>query len=163
MKFKVILVGTYRFITDIGFQLDLYDVFYVPSVFRNLISLSKLDLDGFSFIFANSSFKLIKKIILVGTKILCNRLYKLNLDFSFEQFLFILNVNVKIKYDIINESSSILWHRWLGYISKERMTKLVKKDVLSNLNFSDFGMCIDCIKGKQIKSHKKHASRSQGL
>ena len=41
------------------------------------------------------------------------------------------------------------------------MTRLVKKDVLSNLDFSNFGMYIDCIKGKQIKSQQKYATRSQ--
>ena len=62
-----------------------------------------------------------------------------------------MNVNIRIKHDIINESSSILWHRQLGHISKEKMTRLVKKNILSNLNFSNFGMCIDCIKENKLK------------
>ena len=43
------------------------------------------------------------------------------------------------------------------------MTRLVKKGILSNLNFNNFGMYIDCIKEKQIKSYKWHATGSQGL
>ena len=83
MKFKIISVGTCRLIIDIRFKLYLHDVFYVPSVFRNLVSLSKLDLEGFSFIFMNSNFKLMKNFILVGTGTLCNALYKINLDSFF--------------------------------------------------------------------------------
>ena len=67
IKFKVILVETCRFIIDTGFKLDLYDVFCVPSVSKNLVSLAKLDLEDFSFIFVNSNFRLMKNFILVGT------------------------------------------------------------------------------------------------
>ena len=74
---------TYRLITDTRFQLDLYDVFYVPSVSKNLVSLSKLNLGDFSFTFVNLSFKLIKNFILVGTETLCNGLYKMNLYYYF--------------------------------------------------------------------------------
>ena len=108
MKSKIILVRTSRLIIDIGFRLDLRIVFYVPSVSRNLISLSKLDLESFSFIFVNSSFKLMKNFILIGTRTLCNRLYKMNLDSSFAQILLVLNVNVRMKYGIVNESYLIL-------------------------------------------------------
>ena len=83
MKSKIILVGTYRFITDIGFQLDQHDYFYILSVCRNLISLSKLDLKIFLITFINSSFKLMKIFILVGIGTLCNGLYKLNLNLFF--------------------------------------------------------------------------------
>ena len=72
IKSQVISVGIYKLIADTEFHLHLHDVFYVPSIFRNLISLSKLDLEGFLFIFINSNFKLIKKFILVGIGTLCN-------------------------------------------------------------------------------------------
>ena len=42
-------VGTYRLILDTGHHLDLFETFYVPSIFRNLVSLSKLDVAGYSF------------------------------------------------------------------------------------------------------------------
>lgn len=43
---------------------------------------------------------------------------------------------------------SLLWHKYLGHISKDRIEKLVKNEILPNLNFIDFGLCVDCIKGK---------------
>ena len=49
MKVLVEAVRTYRLILDTGFHLDLFDTFYVPSISRNLGSLSKLDVVGYSF------------------------------------------------------------------------------------------------------------------
>ena len=75
----------------------------------------------------------------------------MNLDSSITQSLLVLYVNIRMKYGIVNESSLILWHRWLGHISKARMTRLIKLDILSNLDFNSFGMCIDCIKKNKLK------------
>ncbi|KAA0036645.1 Retrovirus-related Pol polyprotein from transposon TNT 1-94 [Cucumis melo var. makuwa] len=46
VKLPVEAVGTYRLTLDTGHHLDLFDTFYVPSISRNLISLSKLDTSG---------------------------------------------------------------------------------------------------------------------
>ncbi|GJR88471.1 putative zinc finger, CCHC-type containing protein [Tanacetum coccineum] len=50
-----------------------------------------------------------------------------------------------------------------GHISRDRMTRLVKDEVLPNLDFSDFEKCVECIKGKMTKGNKKGATRSTGL
>jgi len=42
-KIPVQSIGTYRLISNTGFHLDLLDTFNVPSISRNLVSLSKLD------------------------------------------------------------------------------------------------------------------------
>jgi len=47
-KVPVEAVGTYRLILDIRYHLDLMDTFYVPSITRNLISLSKLGIVEYS-------------------------------------------------------------------------------------------------------------------
>ncbi|KAA0061857.1 copia-like pol polyprotein [Cucumis melo var. makuwa] len=46
VKVPVEAVGTYRLTLDTGHHLDLFATFYVPSISRNLISLSKLDTLG---------------------------------------------------------------------------------------------------------------------
>ncbi|CAL9085653.1 unnamed protein product, partial [Musa textilis] len=58
---------------------------------------------------------------------------------------------VGLKRSFNNERSSTLWHRRLGHISKERIERLVKNNILEDLDFTDFDVCIDCIKGKQTK------------
>ena len=56
-----------------------------------------------------------------------------------------------------------LWHKHLGHISKERMERLVKNEILPDLDFTDLNICVDCIKGKQTKHTKKGATRSTQL
>ena len=70
VKVLVEVVGTYRLILDTGFYLELIDTIYVPSItsiFRNLISLSKLDVAGYSFKFGNGCFSLYKCTYLIGS------------------------------------------------------------------------------------------------
>ncbi|WVZ07203.1 hypothetical protein V8G54_020549 [Vigna mungo] len=63
-----------------------------------------------------------------------------------------------------NECSSFLWHKRLSHISKERMLRLVKNEILPQLDFDDCDVCIDCIQGKQTKHISKYpATRSSQL
>ena len=66
-KILVEAVGTYRLILDTRYHLDLMDIFYVPSITRNLISLSKLDVAGYSFKFRNGCFSLFKRTFMIGS------------------------------------------------------------------------------------------------
>ncbi|KAF7802742.1 Retrovirus-related Pol polyprotein from transposon TNT 1-94 [Senna tora] len=54
-------------------------------------------------------------------------------------------------------------NKQLGHISLERVKRLVKEEVLNALDFTDFNICIDCIKGKQTNKTKKGAKRSSSL
>ena len=47
-----------------------------------------------------------------------------------------------------NEKSSTLWRKRLGHISKQGMERLIKYEILPDLDFSDFDTYVDCIKGK---------------
>ena len=148
-------IGTYRLILDIGFYLDLLDTFYVPSISRNLISLSKLDVVGYSFKFGNSYFSLYKSTCMIGSGTLSDGLYKLNIDNLYVETLMTMHHNVVTKRGLVNEFSAYLWHKRLGHISKERLERLVKNEILSNLDFTNLNVCVDCIKGKQSKHTKK--------
>ena len=46
--------------------------------------------------------------------------------------------------------SSTLWHKLLGHIYKQRMKRLIKDEIISDLDFSNFNTCVDCIRGKLI-------------
>jgi len=47
VKALVKIVRTYCLILDIEHHLDLFEIFYVPSLSMNLVSLSKLDVIGY--------------------------------------------------------------------------------------------------------------------
>ena len=57
-------------------------------------------------------------------------------------------MNVGMKRGPVNENSSNLWYKRLGHILRERTERLVKDVILTNIDFTDFGVCIGCIKGK---------------
>jgi hypothetical protein len=101
-------IGTYRLFLDTGHHLDLFQTFYVPSIFRNLVTLPKLDLDGYFINFGNKSFSLFKNTSFVGSGILCDRLYKFKLNDQFAETLLTLHHNVGTKHSLINENSSNL-------------------------------------------------------
>nr|CAN71521.1 hypothetical protein VITISV_037359 [Vitis vinifera] len=152
-------VGTYRLVLRFGSVLDLERTFYVPFFSRNLISISRLLPYGFSFKFASISFHLIKDNDVVGDGILDNGLFKLYLNPIFNHNLTIMHGNIGIKHAVINEKSSILWHKRLGHISIERIKRLVNDGVLEALDFIDFDICMDYIKGKQTNMTNKQSAK----
>jgi len=77
VKVQVEVVGTYRLILDTRFHLDLFDIFYVPIISRNLVSLSKLDVTRYSFRFGNRCFTLYKRTCMIESSTLYDGLYKL--------------------------------------------------------------------------------------
>ena len=154
-KVSMEAVRTYRLILDTRYHLDLMDNFDVPSIIRNLISLSKIDIVGQYFKLGNGCFSLFKCTCMIGFGTLYDDLYKLNLDNLYAETLMTLHHNVDTKHSLVDKSFAYLWHQRLGHISKERMQILVKNEILPNLDFTDMNVCVDCIKGKQTKHTKK--------
>ncbi|KAK3019050.1 hypothetical protein RJ639_003745 [Escallonia herrerae] len=92
-KAQVEAVGTLRLVLESGFNLDLVDTVYVPSMTRNLISVSRLDAYGYSFKFENKGFSLFLYSRVIGSGLLEGNLYKLLLNASFTESLKTMNVN----------------------------------------------------------------------
>ncbi|KAL8162293.1 hypothetical protein V2J09_013782 [Rumex salicifolius] len=142
-------IGCFSLELSSGFKLLLDDTIYVPSMSRNLISLSKLDSIGFSVTFGNGCFSLFKDNNIVGSGILENGMYRIELDKSFSDSLFIsLNSEIGVKRVRSNENSAFLWHKRLAHISRERMMLLVKDNILPSLDFNDFGTCDGEVSGR---------------
>jgi hypothetical protein len=53
VKVQVVAIGTFRLFLETSCYLDLFQTLYVPSISHNLVSLSKLGLDGYYFTFRN--------------------------------------------------------------------------------------------------------------
>jgi hypothetical protein len=148
------------------FILYLYDVLYVPSMRRNLIYLSCLDHDGFYCLFGKRQCLIKFNNEVVGHAFRHDKLYSLSLKDSINVISSENDVNVsssKSKRKRIDNISSKLWHRHLGYISRGRIEQLVKESILLPLEFLDSEQCIDCIKGKYVNQIKKQAKRSAGI
>ncbi|CAO2827720.1 unnamed protein product [Amaranthus hypochondriacus] len=161
MQSPVEAIGTCTLILDTGFILKLEKTIYIPSFSRNLVSISRLVRFGYSFTFLDDLFSLFFNSELIGNGKLIDGLYSLGLQN--EATNNVMYVQTGLKRCVMNEDSSILWHRRLGHISIERIKRLVKEGVLSTLDFTDFETCIDCIKGKQTNKSKKGAKRSSSI
>ena len=86
-----------------------------------MVSLFRLDFDGYSILFDYGKLNLMFNSIKIGSGDLCDDLYKISLNHKFAQSLVTLHSNIGVKRGLIYEKSSILWHRRLGHISKDRM------------------------------------------
>ena len=100
---------------------------------------------------------------MIGSGTLHDGVYKLNLDNLYAETLLTLHHNVVTKRSLVDEQSTYLWHKRLRHISKERMPRLVKNEILPDLDFIDLNVCVNCIKDKQTKHTKKGATRSTQL
>ena len=103
----------------------------------------------------------------VASGILCDGLYKIDLDlnYPFSHHEFAAIGSKRVNYEL----SSILWHRHLGHITRDRMERLTRngildsldfsdfQSILDSLDFSDFQTCVDCVKGKITRARKKGA------
>ena len=152
-------IGNIALELNSGFNLQLDDVLYVPSLKRNLISVSALDDSGHVSIFGSNKCIIKFNNIRVGLASRQGKLYMLSLDDNPVMNVYD-NSHKRKRFD---ETLLKLWHYRLGHISKGRMERLIKEEILPPLVFSDSEQCIDCIKGKFTKTIKKGATRSTGL
>ena len=161
MKARIEGIGTYRLILDTGYHLDLEKCLYVLECARSLVSVAKLDKLGFKFEIGNGVFSLCKNKYCYGSGALIEDLYRFNLDVMFAESLFNIEQSIGKKRSAYNENSAFLWHKRLGHISKERVMRLIKNDILPQLDFTDWDICVECIKRKQTSHISKYpATRS---
>ncbi|RVX05968.1 Retrovirus-related Pol polyprotein from transposon TNT 1-94 [Vitis vinifera] len=87
-----------------------------------------------------------------------DNLYLLETVPSYNETLHVESRGTKRKLNKDNLAS--LWHKRLGHISKSRVERLVSDGILDSLDFSDFDICVECIKGKHTKTKKLGANRA---
>ncbi|KAJ9696926.1 hypothetical protein PVL29_008922 [Vitis rotundifolia] len=133
----------------------LQNVAYIPSLRRNLISVSILDRQGYTFHFEGGKVDIFCNSVLIGNAVLFGNLYSLSLHHGPLCDSSSVNSVIGCKRARLNLSSSMLWHKRLGHISRQRLERLVRDGVLSNLDFSDFETCVVCLKGKMTAKTRK--------
>ena len=119
------------------FFFELQNVAFIPFIRRNLISVPFLDRLGYSLLFGIGKVNLYRDSLLFDNGTLCGNLYKLEL-YSLIYFSLIVNTVSSTKHLRLNEKSYILCHKCLGHISKQKMKRLIKDEILPALDFSVF-------------------------
>jgi hypothetical protein len=161
---KVEAVGTLPLLLHDGSTLYLNNVLYVPSLRRNIISVASLEDDSYECLFGNNKCTIKFDDVIIGLAPHRGMLYMLSLnDFPVMNVCDVTNKRRRITTSD-NETSSKLCHCRLGHISRGRMERLIKEEILAPLDFSDLGHYIECIKGKYVKHIKRTgATRSSGV
>ena len=90
-----------------------------------------------------------------------NGLYRLSLSPDDIYVAYTAEIVVS-KRPLPKEESYALWHKRLGHISKDRVERLIKTNILPALK-NDLEICVDCCRGKMTKIRKKTAVRSSDL
>ena len=112
---------------------------YIPSIRRNLILAPFLDILGYSFLFGTGKVKLYRYSLSIANGILFENLYMLELStLPFVSTTLFVNTISSTKSLTLNENSSILWHKCIGHISKQRMVGLIKNEILPDLDFPTY-------------------------
>ena len=115
VKTEVEVIGELSLELNDGFVLKLTDVLYVPSLRRNLISVSYLDDDAYDCHFGNSQCKIMFNHNCVGLAFRQGRLYLLSLSenvnaASTENENASSSMNARNKRKRVHDISSKLWH-----------------------------------------------------
>ena len=142
---KVDIMGIIKLKLATKYILELQEFSYVPSIRRNLLSISLLDSQDYRFFFGNNKVEMYKDGKVAGSGALCGNLYRL--------YLFNNGLNYSVNYVVApivasKRPNSMLWHKHFGHISRHIMERLVKDEILHNLDFFDLSTCIGCVKGK---------------
>ena len=108
-------IGVVQLKLDSGFILQLDDVVLVPSMKRNLISVSRLSRLGYVFQFNKDGFALSQNSNILATGFLSNGLYCLNYNKEGE----VLMAESSEKRIRSEGTSTKLWDRHLGHIQRK--------------------------------------------
>lgn len=160
-KVAALAVGSYELSLPSGLLLVLNNCFYVPTMCRNIVSVSCLDNDGFAFIIGNNICSIYHKDMFYANAVLLDGLYVLNLqtsnDFS------VCNINTK-KFKSNDLNVTYLWHCRLGHINEKRISKLHKDGLLNSFDYESFDTCELCLLGKMTKEpFTGHGERASEL
>ena len=151
-KVAAVAIGDYYLNFGRDIYLLLKDCLYVPSNRRNLILVSSLVKDGYSFLFNDYVIiKLNKRFICSGT--LMDNLYIINLVSPSLQQNELNNTNIfpcKRK-EPSQMNQTYLWHLRLGHINLKRISRLVQNGPLGSLELEALLVCESCLEGKMTR------------
>ncbi|KAL0448202.1 UNVERIFIED_CONTAM: hypothetical protein Slati_1948100 [Sesamum latifolium] len=136
-------VGSLSLVVSDHVRIELKDYYFVPSMVKNIISISMLDRDGYKFFINKNYFYLVHENVYHTLGTLVNGLYIL------QQSNLIMTAQHKRKVD--DHENAQIWHARLGHISKDRIRRLVDTKSLEIDDLDHLPTCESCLKGKMIK------------
>ncbi|KAL0313423.1 UNVERIFIED_CONTAM: hypothetical protein Sradi_5741600 [Sesamum radiatum] len=136
-------VGSLSLVVSNHVRIELKDCYFVPSMVKNIISISMLDRDGYKFFINKNYFYLVHEDVYHTLGTLINGLYIL------QQSNLIMTAQHKRKMD--DHENAQIWHARLGHIFKDRIRRLVDTKSLEIDDLNHLPTCESCLKGKMTK------------
>lgn len=145
-KIQVKGQGTISYLQKNGLKGLIENVYYVPDLKSNILSMGQLMEKGYSVFMKNRVLQLKdkKERVIARVEMAKNRMYKINLCYVRERCL---RVNV--------EDKAFLWHLRYGHLHYGGLQKLSKKGMVHGLPEIDYieKFCEECVLGK----HSRHS------
>uniref|UniRef100_A0ACD5YBP3 Uncharacterized protein n=1 Tax=Avena sativa TaxID=4498 RepID=A0ACD5YBP3_AVESA len=139
----IVGVGSVKIRTHDGVTRTLSEVKHIPSMARNLISLSTMDVDGYKYAGGHRVLKVSKgSLIHMIGDMNSAKLYVLR-GSTLPGIAAAVTSN-----DSDDCGKTHLWHMHLGHMSEQGMAELVKRELIDGCNLSKFEFCEHCIFGK---------------
>ena len=120
----------------------------MPTICRNIISISCLDKKGFEFIIKNNKCNIYHNNIFYRYAPLTIGLYALNVEDTSDKSIY--NIETK-KFKSNNLNTTYLWNCHLGHINEKRISKLHQNGLLNSFDYESFETCESCLLGKMTK------------
>ena len=138
------------------------NVYFIPTIRRNFISISKLYGKLFSILFNNNEIIISRNGFEICYACLDNGLYILRPyeSFTFNTQIFrIAKPHSNKRQKISHDDETYLWHLRLGHISLYRISRLTKDGPLRELRFRTLPVCESCLVGKMTKRPFRQKAR----
>ncbi|KAG7587705.1 GAG-pre-integrase domain [Arabidopsis suecica] len=136
--------GSILFVSKTGERRILADVYYIPDLKSNIISLGQATEAGCDVRMRDDYLTLHDRDgnLLVKATRSFNRLYKVNLEVEETDCL-----------QLVESSDSTLWHARLGHINLETIKSMVAKDLVTGIHSvpKEKEACASCLLGKQTR------------
>ena len=151
-KVTAIAVGDYYLNFGKDRYLLLKDCLYVPSIRRNLISVSSLVKNGYSILFNDSIIIELNKIFICSGTLMDNIFIINHVSPSLQQNeLNNTNVLPCKRKEPSQMNQTYLWHSRLGHINLKRISRLVQNVPLGSLELEALPICESCLEGKMTR------------
>lgn len=130
------------FVNNKEISIKLENVFCVPGLRVNLLSISKIEKAGFKIICAAGTITILKDNIVYAQGERVNNLYKIKFKLNNE------SSNANLAVELNNE----LWHQRYGHLNYDSLLKINNLNLVNGLNFcnnKNKSLCEVCVKSKQ--------------
>ncbi|KAL9241884.1 hypothetical protein vseg_015944 [Gypsophila vaccaria] len=138
-------IGTYVLNLLSGFVLHLKNCHFLPTLSKNIIFVSMLDMEGFTFNIKDNSFIFSLNDLVYGKAVSMNDIYVLDRTTD----IYHVNTNKRVK--VGDKYQTYLWHCRTGHINEKCVKKLIKNGTISPFDYESFGTCESCLIGKMTR------------